>query len=182
MIEIPTYKFALREDLKDERQFLPSKAEPKATSWDVRAAMPNRKPLIISPFEYVKIPLGFRGFCPDGWWYRLNPRSSTFGKKQLHCLYGVIDESYEGELLFAAQYIPECMTCHGLNHMEKNLKMCSIKGVMTAFQIDFGEAIGQITPVKRQEMIIEEIDNTQYDALCQQRQGVRGDGGFGSTD
>lgn len=181
MIETPTYKFALREDLKEDKQFLPAKAEPNATGWDVRAAMKDHKPLVINPFEHVKIPLGFRGFCPDGWWYTLVPRSSSFAKKNLHCLYGMIDFGFEGELLLAAQYIPNCLNCHTINHQTNNMRLCSLQGTMTTLQIEFGEAIGQIIPVKRQEMIVEELDNEYYNTLCQERQGVRGAGGFGST-
>lgn len=87
-MEIPTFKFALREDLKDNKEFLPTLAEPKATGYDVRAALEKSDAVLnIEPFAYVKIPLGFRAFCPEGWWYELKPRSSTFGKKNLHSLY-----------------------------------------------------------------------------------------------
>jgi dUTPase len=34
----PQFKFALREDLKDNKEFLPSRAEPLASGWDVKAA------------------------------------------------------------------------------------------------------------------------------------------------
>ena len=106
MNEIPSFKFALRDGIENDKQFLPVKAESKATGWDVRAAMPDKVPLVIYPFEHVKIPLGFRTFCPEGWWFELKPRSSTFAKKNLHSLYGTIDETYEGQLIFACQYIP----------------------------------------------------------------------------
>jgi dUTPase len=185
MNNIPTYKFALREDLQhsDYRQFLPLRAEPKATGWDVRAAMPDRKLLRIKPFQQVKIPLGFRGFCPEGWWYELKPRSSTFGKKSLHALYGTIDETYEGELVFACQYIPEV-----------NYEICSLDGIdwlepiewlyycrKNELCIEFGEAIGQIIPTRREEMNTIEISNGEYNRLSQERDAVRKAGGFGST-
>ena len=48
--------------------------------------------------------------------------------------------------------------------------------------IDFGEALGQIIPVKRKEMIVESISNEEYNELCKQRNAERGIGGFGSTD
>lgn len=163
-MEKPEFLFALREDLKEEKQFLPTKAEPKATGFDVRAAMPDRKPLIIKPFQYVKIPLGFRSFSPEGWWYQLFPRSSSFTKKYLHALYGVIDETYENELVFACQYIPEVKIA-----TDHNLK------------INFGDAIGQLIPVRRQEMEIVEVSNEDYNNLCKQRDSVRKTGGFGST-
>ena len=169
---IPEYKFALLEDIKDNKEFLPTKAEPKSSGWDVRAAMKNRKPLEIRPFEYVKIPLGIRGFCPEGYWYELKPRSSTFGKKSLHALYGTIDESYEGELLFACQYIP----------FIDFLPDAWVDQLLNArLTIDFGETIAQIIPVKRQEAIMLEISNEELDAQYKNRNGSRGTGGFGST-
>lgn len=162
---IPTYKFALREDLKDKPEFLPTRGEPLATGWDVKCAEPDG--LSLEPGQKVKIRLGFRGFCPPGWWYELKPRSSTFGKKDLNCLYGTIDESYEGELLLACQYIPE----------SKINAACILR-----LKIEFGEAIGQIIPVRRQEMTIEQVSNEEYDRLCAERNAARGAGGFGSTD
>jgi dUTPase len=183
----PTYKFALREDLKDEKQFLPTRAEPKATGWDVRAAMQDRKPIVIKPFQQVKIPLGFRSFCPENWWYELKPRSSTFGKKSLHALYGTIDETYEGELVFACQYLPPVeyynWTTHSAPHgtsypgVKKWEEYC-LKNEIT---INFGDAIGQIIPVERQEMEVIEISNNEYDNNSKERDAVRRTGGFGST-
>lgn len=189
MSTLPNYKFALREDLKNERHFLPTRAEPKATGWDVRAAMPNKQSLFLRPFEKVKIPLGFRGLCPDGWWYELKPRSSSFVKKDLHALYGTVDETYEGEAIFACQYIPEII----LNSMPLvagtilRSRACDVvefhnESMFKILQIDFGDAIGQIIPVRREEMDIIEVSNQEYDTLCKNRNAIRGAGGFGSTN
>jgi len=185
----PIYKFAIREDLKDvEDQFIPTKAEPHASGWDVKAAQQDRKPIILSPFEYAKIDLGIRAFCPQGYWFELKPRSSTFGKKNLHALYGTIDEGYEGTLLFACQYIPLINpTCISYatgqegyygNETKDEIVYASEGQTIT---IKFGDAIGQIIPVKRQEMGVMKISNEEYDKLCKQRGGKRGAGGFGST-
>jgi dUTP pyrophosphatase len=157
MIVIPKFKFALREDLVNHKEFLPNKAEPLATGWDVRATVD----LKLHPFEKVIIPLGFRAFCPEGWWFELKPRSSTFTKKRLHCLYGTIDETYEGELMLACQFIPD--------------------NIGQSLEIKFGDALGQIIPVKRKEMIVEEVSNEEYNNLCKSRNASRGAGGFGST-
>src|SRR6478609_2688409 len=151
MSEIPNFKFALREDLVNNKEFLPVKGEPLATGWDVRSTVN----LELRPFEKAIIPLGFRTFCPEGWWFELKPRSSTFGKKQLHCLYGTIDESYEGQLLLACQYIPEAIAKYD----------GSMEGAKI-LTINFGDALGQIIPVKRKEMVVEEITNEEYDFLC----------------
>lgn len=174
--EKQTYYFALREDLKDDSRFIPTRATDKATGWDVRAALKEEK-LVLRPFEVAKIPLGIRGFCPEGWWYKLVPRSSTFGKKNLHCLYGTIDEDYEGELIFACQYIPAFPKYDG--HLAH-------QNVLTYFtentlQIDFADALGQIIPEKRQNAEVVQTTNEELDALFASRNGKRGAGGFGST-
>jgi dUTPase len=155
---IPVFKFALLEGLSDE--FLPTKAEPYATGWDVRAS----KNIIISPGEYFKIPLGFRAFPPEGWWFHLHPRSSSFTKKHMHNLMGIIDEHYSNEVLFAGQYVPD------------NLSIKADNLVIKA-----GEAIGQIVPIKRTKMKVELISNEEYNDLCKKRMAIR-QGGFGSTD
>lgn len=163
MSEIPIFKFAVREDIVDKEKFLPTKAEPFATGWDVRAAQTDKQDLIIRPGRYFKIPLGFRALPPDGWWLELHPRSSSFAKKYMHNLIGIIDEHYSQEVLFAGQYIPD------VNSMGKDLV------------IKFGDAIGQIVPVKRVAMKIEIISDKEYDDLCKKRMAIR-TGGFGSTD
>lgn len=175
MSKIPVYKFAIRQDLQDcVEMFAPKRAEPIATGWDVKAAFPDRESITLRPFDKVKIPLGFRAFCPDGWWFELNPRSSTFGKKSLHSLYGKVDETYEGEVILALQYIPQA------NGSSGNADCPSFLG--NTLTIEFGESLGQIIPVKRKEMDVEIISNAEYNELCKQRAAVRGAGGFGSTD
>ena len=162
----PEFKFALREDLANDKIFIPTKAEPNATGWDVRAAMNNREPLIIKAGDYFKIPLGFRAFPEDGWWFSLHPRSSSFAKKCMHNLIGIIDEHYNHEVLFAGQYLPK-MELPRVDYYNDLV-------------INFGDAIGQIIPVKRVEMSVSEISNQEYDDLCKRRMAVR-NGGFGST-
>lgn len=169
MSEIPIFRFAIRENLKDVTRdglsaFLPTRGTERSTGWDVKAALTNGlTDLVIRPGSHVKIPLGFRVFAPEGWWLELRPRSSSFAKKNLHALYGVIDEDYEGECIFACQYLPD------------------LRSLGNDLVIKFGEAIGQIVPVKRQEMIVAEITNTDYDSACKARNAARGAGGFGST-
>lgn len=161
---IPVFKFALRADLVENKDFLPVRGDVLATGWDVRAALNGQKSISLRAGQHVRIPLGFRAFCPPGWWYELRPRSSSFAKKSLHALYGVVDETYEGELIFAAQYLPDVTKfAHDLT-------------------ITFGEPIGQIIPVVRQTMTVEEVSNKEYDELCKTRASTRGAGGFGSTD
>lgn len=156
----PIFKFAIRKDL-DATRFTPKRGTELSTGWDVSAAIGN--PVILRAGQYAKIPLGFRVLPPAGWWLELRPRSSTFAKKQLNCLYGVIDEDYEGECLFACQYIPD------ISSLGKDLT------------INPGDAIGQVVPVKRQEMKVEIVTNEEYETFCQERSAKRGAGGFGST-
>ena len=185
-IEKPVYRFALREDLKDEKQFLPTRAEGKASGWDVRAAQKDREPIILQPFQHIMLPLGFRAFCPEGWWFRLSPRSSSFAKKNLHTLYGIIDEGYEGQCLYACQYIPS-MRIFEKSDRDAKTNMQHLSGCIDTksyqtLTINFGDALGQIIPVRRQEMDVVGISNEEYDELCKTRGGERGAGGFGSSD
>jgi dUTPase len=181
MNETPIYKFALRNDVEDDKRFLPTRAEPKASGWDVRACQADRKPIVLEPFQYVKIPLGFRAFCPEGWWFEMRPRSSTFAKKYLHSLYGVIDETWEGECIFACEYQPELKFINDNTTYEHQATRLLDKSAYSTLTINYLDAIGQIIPVRRQEMMVEELSNEQYNMACKERGGIRGVGGFGST-
>jgi len=163
MNELPKFVFALREDLKDDKKFLPTRATPGSVGWDVRAAFENHSNLIMRPGQKALIPLGFRGFLPEGWWFELKPRSSTFTKKSLHCLYGTIDTDWEGQNMFACQYIPAA------NSLGQDLI------------ISHGDAIGQIIPKRIHDVEVIEASNEEINKLFASRKGKRGTGGFGST-
>ena len=184
MEELPEFRICLRDDLQDASEFLPTKSEPLATGWDVRCAEPEG--VLLKPFERYMIRLGFRSFCPEGWWYELKPRSSTFVKKYLHALYGTIDETYEKELVFACHFIP---TVEWSPIDDSRVWAFSIKenplshflGLKDCQRIEFGERIGQIVPVKRQEMKIIQVSKEEYDESCKNRNASRKTGGFGSS-
>lgn len=170
----PKFSFALREDLKDlcdlttdpkltPEMFLPTKSEEKASGYDVRCAEP--KGIVLKPNCYVRIPLGFRMFAPEGWWLKVVPRSSTFIKLHIHALYGVIDQIFEHQNMFIGHYIPDASLM--LSHMTEPV-------------IKFGERIAQIIPVERQEMEVESISNDNIDLAFKNRDGIRGVG-FGSS-
>jgi dUTPase len=165
ILEIPTYKFALREDLEKEGlvQFLPTKGEPNATGWDLRAAPEDKKDIVIKAGEFKLIKSGIKCYCPEGWWFEIRPRSSTFAKKHLNCLYGVIDEAFSLEILFAVKYDPD------------------VKSLCQDLTIKFGEPLFQMIPIKRQEMRVELISNEEFNFLNTRRNADR-KGGFGSTD
>lgn len=148
MNKIPNFKFALREDLKYEKRFLPCRKDMHAIGWDVFAAPLNRKDLVLKPGEYFKIPLGFRCIPEDGWWYELHPRGSSFIDKKMHNLVGIIDKNYCMEVIFVGQYLPS-----------------STDLSMPDLVIKFGDPIGQIIPVKRIEMSIQEISNQEFEVL-----------------
>lgn len=156
----PKFKFAVREDLQNSNiSFIPTKGEPYASGYDVKCAF-SENTLTLKHGEYFKIPLGIRCLPPEGWWFQLHPRSSSFVKKNIHGLIGIIDEHYANELVFAGQYLPT--------------------DTNDILVINHGDAIGQIIPVKRVEVQIENISNKEYDDLCKGRMAVR-NGGFGST-
>lgn len=155
----PIFMFNLAPGLSED--FCPRRGTDKASGWDVRVASKND--IHLRAGQYAKIPLGFRVFAPEGWWLELRPRSSTFTKKQLHCLYGVIDEDYEGDCIFVCQYIPD------------------ISSLVHDLILKPGDAIGQLIPVKRQEMQVEIVSNEEFEKLCKERGASRGTGGFGST-
>lgn len=162
--QLPKFRFAVREGL--DSSFLPTKSEPFATGWDVRCAEGGG---VLLSFEPKLIRLGFRMYAPEGYWLELRPRSSTFAKKGLHCLYGVIDEHYPNELMLAVQFIPQ-----------RNYSVSGVMTETTSVHIPFGEKIAQVIPIKRREMVVEGISNEQIDELYQTRNSVR-TGGFGST-
>ena len=157
----PKFKFTLCNNA--DSSFLPSKAEPNATGYDVKACTPNQQPIIIKPWDNVMIPLGIKVIAPDGWWLKLFPRSSTFIKRHLSALYGVIDQDFHFQLQFCAQYTP-------------NTSLLDLPNI----EINHKDAIGQLIPVKRVDMDVEEISNEEFDSIVLAKDSVR-KGGFGST-
>jgi dUTPase len=163
MSDTPIFKFALRDDLEGDKRFLPKRATSVSTGWDVCCAQEDRKPIVLRPGRYIKIPLGFRTIAPQGWWLQLAPRSSTFAKKSLHCLYGVLDNDWVGFSVLAAQYVPD------INALGKDLIL------------EFGEPIGQLIPFRLETMIVEEVSNEGFDDFCKLQDNRRGVQGFGET-
>jgi dUTPase len=176
---IPRFKFCLDEDLGDKiiefksklkvEDFLPTRAYDTDTGWDVRCAktiyhIDIAEESYTNPagFKFIKIPLGLKVLAPEGWWLNLHPRSSTFIKKYLIGLVGVIDQTYEGSLYFCCK-VPE-----GIIFNSKEV-------------VNFGDKIGQLIPVKRQEMIVESPSQEEFERLCKERNAARKDGGLGST-
>lgn len=172
----PPYYFAIVKDVEDNlpvtlddklitaESFLPTRSRPKDTGYDVRCAEPKGLELI--PGSYFKMKLGFRMFAPDGWWLSLAPRSGTFINSNVHALYGIIDETYENEMCFVGQYIPDT------NKLIPNGKRV---------RVEFGQRFAQVLPVPRWDMPTNKISNEEIEAKYKERNDVRGTGGFGSS-
>jgi dUTPase len=103
--------------------------------------------------------------APEGWWLELKPRSSTFTNRHLHALYGTIDETYPGQLLFACQYQPDA---------------CEIINRGSLKRIEFGDRIGQVIPVRREEMTVSVTTLKELQEEHARRNSER-TGGFGSS-
>lgn len=144
--------------------FIPTRAREKDTGYDVRCA--ETSGMTLRPGCYFKMKLGFRMFAPDGWWITLGPRSGTFINSHVHALYGVIDETYENELCFVGQYIPDA---------------CTLIAASRKLVIPFGGRIAQIIPTPRWEMDRFRISNEEIEARYRIRNDPRGTGGFGSS-
>jgi dUTP pyrophosphatase len=142
--------------------FLPKRADDLSAGWDVRCAETTE----LIPFRYLKIPLGFKVFVPDGWFLKLVPRSSTFIKRHIHSLYGTIDESYEGMCYYCCQYVPD---------NDDIIMANSFK------EIKFGERIAQIIPEIRYNISCRIASSEKFATLCSERNATRGSGGFGSS-
>jgi dUTP pyrophosphatase len=171
----PTFKFALMDASYSE--LMPTRAHDTDTGWDVRAAIT----VTLYPFDHVLIPLGFQILAPKGWWLELRPRSSSHAKKHLHCLYGVIDEGYENQCFLSAQYIPPMnLISVPPDNYPKRAYGYDYAEIIPRLVIERGERIGQVIPVRRQEMKVEEVSGAEFQRLSQKRAGNRG-GGLGST-
>lgn len=72
MEEIPVFKFVLREDLKDNVDYLPTRIDKLSTGWDVKAAITES--ISVRQSEFVNIPLGFKVFCPTGYGLEIRPK------------------------------------------------------------------------------------------------------------
>lgn len=186
MTETPEFKFCLVGDVDDT--FLPTKSKNTDTAYDVRAA---EDVTFTVPTESKLIPLGIKCFIPEGWWLKLNPRSSTFAKLKLHCLYGVIDEGYENQIMLAASWQPTFIdnlkykTTKAIEELGISEALSRIGGLQlqkgSELTIKKGDRIAQLIPVRRQEMNVSKVSEEEFANLCKIRGGERGTGGFGSS-
>ncbi len=123
-----------------------------AAGMDVRAAVPESEPIVLTPGARAMVPTGLSVAIPQGYEIQMRPRSGLAAKHGITCLNtpGTIDSDYRGEL-----------------------KVILINHGSDAFTIARGERIGQmvLAPVTRIVWEqVETLDDTE-----------RGAGGFGST-
>ncbi len=156
MEETPVFKFVLREDLKDNLDYLPTRIDKLSTGWDVKAAITDT--IVIRQSEFVNIPLGFKVFCPTGYGIEIRPKFKVYDNKHLNSLFGTVHESSDKELVFAAQYIP---FSPGWTMDVEDLV------------INPGDSIAQIVPVKRQEMTIQSISEDEFNLLIETRNSLK---------
>lgn len=73
---------------------LPTKEHADDAGWDLYVT----KDTLVSPGKWEDVPLGVAIQPPPGIWFRIVGRSSTFRKRRILVLEGIIDEGYRGEL------------------------------------------------------------------------------------
>jgi len=154
-MDIPKIQFLWREDL--DSSFLPTKSEPQAAGWDVKAA----EGVWLKEYDTQLIDIGIRSILPEGWYLELRPRSSTFYKKHINCLYGIIDSSYRQSIKLACQYIPP-------------------SAFSRSTYVERGERIAQLIPRRIESFEISAISSEAFDSYCENEENER-KGGFGSS-
>lgn len=131
---------------------LPAHQTAQAAGLDLRAAIPQDKPIEVYPGQTVLIPCGFALELPRGFEAQVRPRSSLALHKSVTVLNspGTVDSDYRGE-------VAVILINHG----------------MFPFKVDRGDRIGQMV-IARHETVelveVEEMSSTE-----------RGAGGYGST-
>lgn len=186
IFEKPTFSYAVTQEVIDRcpftlegkeimvEDFVPTRAREKDTGYDCRCAETNEifvngeyiTGMELYPGCYFKMNLGFRMFAPNGWWLSLAPRSGTFLKKYIHALYGVIDETFENQMCFVGQFMPNA---------------CDLIDSSKRYIIPFGYRIAQVIVVPRYDQNVSIISNDEIDKRYKDRNDPRGTGGFNSS-
>ena len=134
---------------------LPSYSTPGSAGVDLRANLAADKRqagLVVSPFERVNVPLGFRMEIPAGFEAQIRPRSGLalrFGLSVFNSP-GTIDSDYRGEV-----------------------------GVLLA---NFGKTEQTVRHGERiAQMVFARVANVRFEEADALSESIRGQGGFGST-
>ncbi len=147
-----TIKVDVRQLPHGEGLPLPTYQTADAAGLDLRAAVPEEAPLVLTSGKYAMVPTGLTIALPPGYEAQVRPRSGLAAKHGVTVLNspGTIDADYRGEINVLL-----------INHGE------------APFSIRRGERIAQmvIAPVVQAELVpATELSGTE-----------RGSGGFGST-
>ncbi|MBB3592814.1 dUTP pyrophosphatase [Rhizobium sp. BK529] len=131
---------------------LPAYETRGAAGIDLRAAIDEDKPLVLSPGKRALVPTGFVFEIPEGFEGQVRPRSGLAAKNGVTCLNapGTVDSDYRGEVKVIL-----------INHGEEE------------FTITRGMRIAQMVIAPFIQARIAEVSETTETA--------RGAGGFGST-
>ncbi len=131
---------------------LPAYETPGSAGMDLRAAVPDDKPLLLMPSRRALVPTGLVFELPEGYEAQVRPRSGLAFKHGVTCLNtpGTIDSDYRGEV-----------------------KVLLVNLGDDTFEITRGMRIAQMVVAPVVQVRIEERDLAS--------QTGRGAGGFGST-
>ena len=131
---------------------LPSYETAGAAGMDLRAAVPEDRPLILLPGRRVLVPTGLVLEIPEGYEGQVRPRSGLALKHGVTCLNtpGTIDSDYRGEV-----------------------KVLLVNLGEEAFTVERGMRIAQ--------MVIAPVTQVAVNEAAQASETARGAGGFGST-
>ena len=79
---------------------LPAYETAGSAGMDIRAAVPDGKPLVIKPGKRALVPTGFVFEIPEGFEMQVRPRSGLAFKNGVTCLNtpGTVDSDYRGEV------------------------------------------------------------------------------------
>lgn len=131
---------------------LPAYETAGSAGMDVRAAVPDREPVILAPGQRALVPTGLSVAIPEGYEIQVRPRSGLAAKHGLTCLNtpGTIDSDYRGEI-----------------------KVILINLGAEPFTIQRGERIAQL--------VLAPVTRLVWSQADQLGETERGAGGFGST-
>jgi len=131
---------------------LPKYETALAAGADLRAALPNNKPMTLAPGQRALVPTGLAMALPAGYEAQIRPRSGLAYKHGITCLNtpGTIDADYRGEVKVLL-----------INHGD------------APFEIQRGERVAQ--------MVIAPITQPNFTSVDVLSETARGAGGFGST-
>ena len=131
---------------------LPAYETAGSAGMDVRAAVPDREPVVLAPGQRAMVPTGLSVGIPEGYEIQVRPRSGLAAKHGLTCLNtpGTIDSDYRGEI-----------------------KVILINLGAEPFTIQRGERIAQL--------VLAPVTRLAWAQVEQLGETARGAGGFGST-